>query len=360
MKKFSAIFIILALLFTSFSLTACKEPETSEPMKSDVSNTTQVHATTKAPVTSSTSEIKLAPDPMPADFDLPVSQVPEFYPDILGVREKKYDDMPTFTSEIEISQYVLHNFLNKNFEMEFYISKELTPYEDTASSVVREAGENALTYYAFSSFRTWDSYAQDNGDEDKFYAKLKYIYEGDEKKDLEACAEALEFVMKNPVPYDGFKDFDSERDYALKIHDFIARKITYSPIGYDMSLVLGSDSYVSLQEAYNALAEEETEGVCAAYARAFAMICHYAGINAVVVTGLVSDDEDLLHAWNVLFPCDGSSPVLVDVTWDDGESEDIIGQEFVNDAWFYLPLNEVQQHDPYEHMNNFILEVNGG
>lgn len=360
MRKFSAIIIIATMLFASFGLTACKEPETSEQMNSNVSNTTQMPATTSTPVTSSTTEVPLAAEPMPADFDLPVSQVPEFYPDILGVREKKYDDKPTFTSEIEISEYVLHNFLNKRFEMEFYISKELTPNEDTASSMVREAGENALTYYAFSAFKTWDAYAQDNGDKNKFYAKLKYIYEGDEKKDLEACAEALEFVMKNPVPYGGFKDFNSERAYALKIHDFIAKKITYSPIGYDMTSVLGSDSYVSLQEAYNALAEEETEGVCAAYARAFAMICHYAGINAVVVTGNVSEDDQLDHAWNILFPCDGSSPVLIDVTWDDGESEDIIGQESVNDKWFYIPINEVQQHMPYQHMSNFIFGMNGG
>lgn len=57
--------------------------------------------------------------------------------------------------------------------------------------------------------------------------------------DLEARAEAMPFVLKNPVPTEGFQDFESEKIYARKIHDFIAKKVTYSPLGYAPELMIG-------------------------------------------------------------------------------------------------------------------------
>ena len=163
--------------------------------------------------------------------------------------------------------------------------------------------------------------------------------------------------MKNPVPYDGFADFESEMEYALKIHDFIAKKITYSPIGYNLMEVLTNNSYEMKQEAYNALGESEEDAVCAGYARAFAMICHYAGINATWVVGNL--DEASSHAWNNVYPCDGSEPVLVDVTWDDTEGGDMVGQEFVSYEYFYLPLNEDYEHKPIDYIDEFMQFING-
>lgn len=53
----------------------------------------------------------------------------------------------------------------------------------------------------------------------------------------------MEFVLKNPVPEGGFADRQSEMEYARKIHDYIACKVTYSPIGYDPeSMSLGCES----------------------------------------------------------------------------------------------------------------------
>ena len=51
--------------------------------------------------------------------------------------------------------------------------------------------------------------------------------------------------------------------------------------------------------------------------------------------------EESSHAWNVIYPCDGSEPVLVDVTWDDGQSVDTVGQTDVDYSYFTFrfPLN---------------------
>lgn len=299
----------------------------------------------------------LAPGAMPNEFNLPKSEVPELYPDILGIRDAEYGDMPTFATVNEASAYVLHNILNNRYEMEFYLARELVP-DEGSGYVLFCAFENAQSYFPFGAYNTYDAYTEDRGDPDKVFARLKLVYEGDEESDREARAEALEFVMKNPVPYGGFTNFESEKAYALKIHDFIARKITYSPIGYNIAAHLSKDSYKMKQEAYNVLGESEEDAVCAAYARAFAMICHYGGINAAWVRGNETDDES--HAWNIVFPCDGSAPVLVDVTWDDTDSgDDRVGQENVSYSYFYLPIEEDYQHAPMDFMEAFMLYING-
>jgi hypothetical protein len=45
------------------------------------------------------------PSTIPDEFDLPVSEVPEFYPDILELRDSEYGDMPTFATINEAWQY---------------------------------------------------------------------------------------------------------------------------------------------------------------------------------------------------------------------------------------------------------------
>lgn len=214
-----------------------------------------------------------------------------------------------------------------------------------------------MSYYLFSAYYEFDMFTEDRGDEGKVYARIKLIYTNSEY-DLEARAEALEFVLKNPVPIGGFKDFESEKAYARKIHGFIARKATYSPIGYDPESMIGMKKYEALQEAYNALAETENSVVCAGYARAFALIAQYAGINAAWVSGNETEAES--HAWNVVYPCDGSEAVLVDVTWDDIDSGDLTEQEYVSDRYFYIPLSEEYEHTPMEHFDEFLRFVNKG
>ncbi|MCI6886379.1 MAG: hypothetical protein MR868_03880, partial [Lachnospiraceae bacterium] len=64
------------------------------------------------------------------------------------------------------------------------------------------------------------------------------------------------------------------------------------------------------------------------------------------------------HAWNVIYPCDGSEPVLVDVTWDDGQSIDVVGQTDVDDSYFYIPLSSEYEHEADENMASFIEYIN--
>lgn len=300
----------------------------------------------------STMETKEA---KPDDYDLPISEVPELVPDILDLRTVQYDEMPTFDTQNEVTKYVLHTFLNNRFECEFYLKEDFAVDEGTGHNILNRACETAMTYYLFSAYNEFDMFTENRGDDGKVFARIKLIYTEPEY-DLEARAEALEFVLKNPVPTGGFTDFESEKSYALKIHDFISKKITYSPIGYDPEGMFGMEKYEALQEAYNVLDEGQNTAVCAGYARAFALIAHYAGINAAWVYG--NETETTSHAWNVIYPCDGSEAVLVDATWDDTGSDDVPGQETVSDNYFYIPLSEEYDHTASKDFSEFLEFIN--
>lgn len=291
----------------------------------------------------------------PANYDFPIADVPESYPDVLGIKDDYYEEMPIFGTQNEVTKYVLHQFLNNQFECEFYLTTSLVLDEGTGYNVLFNSCETAMSYFLFSAYQEYDMFTDKRDDESNIYAKIKLIYEKPEY-DLEARAEALEFIMKNPVPTEGFKDFETEKAYARKIQDFIARKVTYSPIGYDPEILCGLGKYEALQEAYNVLGEEENTAICASYARAFALIAQHAGINAAWVLGNQTETES--HAWNVIYPCDGSEPVLVDVTWDDTESDDSPDQEYVSDRWFYTPLSQEYEHIATEHFEEFIKFIN--
>ena len=119
-------------------------------------------------------------------------------------------------------------------------------------------------------------------------------------------------------------------------------------------------NYEALQEAYNVLGETENTAVCAGYARAFALIAQYAGINAVWVGGNETETSTAGHAWNIVNPCDGSEAVTVDVTWDDTESDDTPEQKTVSDRYFYIPLSEDTLHTVVEHFDEFLRFINQG
>lgn len=310
------------------------------------------------PAQSGVSSAVSVPEPpqkpaLPADYDLPLDEVPALDPDVLGVRELTYEAMPTFGTQNETTKYVLHNLLHNRLEMEFYLTKDFSVDEGTGYGILSAACETAMSYYLFGAYTTHDMYTLD--EDDKVRAKVKLIYKKTDY-DREARAEALEFVLKNPVPAGGFRDFEAEKAYARKIHDFIARKVTYSPIGYAPEEMFGLERYEAYQEAYNVLAEDQNTAVCAGYARGFALIAHYAGINAAWVYG--NETETQSHAWNLLYPCDGSEPVVIDVTWDDTSSEDVPGQHAVSDAYFYIPHSWETEHVPSAEFEAFLAYVN--
>ncbi len=346
------VYSLLTFLFPNYikCQSQKKSPELTAPVE------------TKKPIQSNKPVVKTSPETTSnllatilPDYDLPVSEVSDLTPDILGLTNAQYDEMPTFTTQNEVSKFVLWNMLNNRFEFEFFLQKEIAPDEGTGFCVLNNACVSAMTYYLFGAYDMVDMFTEDQKDEDKVYARIKLKYTNPEL-DVEARAEALEFVMKNPVPNGGFKDFESEKAYALKIHDFIAKKVTYSPKGYNPNDLLSTSNYEALQEAYNVLGEDQETVVCAGYARAFALIAQYAGINAVWVSGNETETES--HAWNVIYPCDGSAPVLVDVTWDDTDSVDLPGQELVSDKYFYIPLTKDYNHHAYEYVDSFLALVN--
>ena len=329
-RKFcTALCLILALLF----FTGCGfinfSFETTEPQ------TTETEITTK----------------ITDDFDFAVEDVPKLPPDPLGIRELKYEEMPTFDNLNALSEYILWCLMNENMLIECYISKDFAKNRSEGTNILETAFGNAFTYYLFAGFEAFEFYVDDNDEEKDLYARIKLYYPQWEK-DLEAKAEALEYIAKNPVPENGFQSFIEEQRYAKRIHDFIAKKVMYSPLGYEEDGLQGDDSYENMQEAWNVLAEENTEAVCAGYARAFALICQYAGIDCSYVIG--NEEENIGHAWNIIYPTDGSDPVIVDVTWDDNFSVDNKSQNHVAKAFFYCYSDVDRYHFPDKNMFDFI------
>jgi len=291
----------------------------------------------------------------PESYDLSISDVPQAYPDVIGINKEKYEKSPVFKTKNELAKFILYQFYHNSFEFDFYLDRSVAVDEGTGYAILNDACDLAMCYYPFSAYKPYDMYTTENGAEEGLDARIKLNYTKPDF-DLEARAEALEFVMKNPVPNGGFKNVKEEKAYARKIHDFIARKVTYSPIGYDPEKMREVETYAAFQEAYNVLEENQTEAVCAGYARAFSLIANYAGINVAWMRG--NETETQSHAWNVLYPCDGSSPVLVDATWDDTESLDVIGQTDVVDRNLHLLLEEEYEHTPITSMDEFLTFIN--
>ena len=328
--------------------------ETPVPTVSASPEPTFTPAPTDTPEPAETETPEPTFTPVPDEWDLPVSALPEFLPDVLGIREIKYEEMPVVKSVDEATCYILHEFLNNRMHLKFYFDRGIPGIADYANVWLNDACDNAFSYYLFSAYNIFTMMAEDRGDEKGIYAEIELRYTNPEY-DKEACAEAMEFVIRNPVPEGGFKTREEEMEYAREIHDFIICRISYDPIGYDPDNLISSDKYKIKQEAYNALASEDTSAVCAGYARGFALIAHYAGIDCAWVNGNRPEEENLGgHAWNILYPCDGSEPVIVDVTWDDRDSFNEDGSEYIDYSFFYLPLSDDTLHHAEEDMGAFL------
>ena len=287
--------------------------------------------------------------------DMTAEELISLMPDFLMLRDKEYEDMPLLETQEELSEYALWNFFCGRVEFECRLPWELS--YGLSTSALEQACDDAMAYYLFSSYKFWDLFTEDDGDPDSVHARVKLAYDVPEH-DLEARRAAYRYVAENPVPEGGFAGYDEEMEYARRIHDYVACKVTYDPLGYELEIPLTQTRYDVLQEAYNVLGEEQETAICAAYARAFGLVCQYAGINCAWVWG--NETENSSHAWNVIYPCDGSEPVLVDVTWDDGQSLDEVGQTDVEQCYFYIPLSSECEHEAEAVMEHFIEYVNEG
>ena len=331
--------IIFLILIISMCLFACVDGNSHEDIIT-TSDMPETHSETDPVETQTVIELTL-------------EDLPALLPDVLRLREKEYDDMSFLETQEQLSEYVLWNLLYGRTEFEFRLSWELS--HNVSSVALEQACEEVMSYYLFSSYKIWDMLTEDDGNPDSVYGKIKLVYDNPEH-DLEARLAAYSYVMNNPPPDGGFSDYNEEMEYARKIHDYVACKVTYDPMGYDPKSMADKSGYDALQEAYNALGENQNSVVCAGYARAFALICQYAGINCAWVRG--NQTEESSHAWNVLYPCDGSEPVLVDVTWDDLSIYDFIGQTEVDYSYFYIPLSSEYEHTAEEDMAGFIEYLN--
>ena len=336
----SRILIILLILLISMSLSACTVENDYEDsfISSDISDT---HSESSSSVTQTVT-------------DLTVEDVPTLVADVLKIREKNYEDIPFLETQEQLSEYALWNLLYGRTEFECRLSWTLS--DGVSADALDRACGAAMSYYLFSSYKIWDMYTKDDGNPDSVYGKVKLVYDAPEY-DLEARLGAWSYIVNNPPPEGGFSGYDEEREYARKVHDYVACKVTYDPMGYDPKNMNGKTAFETCQEAYNVLGKNQNTSVCAGYARAFALICQYAGINCAWVWG--NETEESSHAWNVIYPCDGSEPVLVDVTWDDGMSLDVVGQTEVEYTYFYIPLSSEYEHHADENIAEFIQYLNG-
>lgn len=145
--------------------------------------------------------------------DLTVEDVPELLPDVLKLREKRYETIPFLETQDQLSEYALWNLLYGRTEFECRLSWDLS--YDVSAVALERACEDAMSYYLFSSYKNWDMYTEDDGNPDSVYGKVKLVYDAPEF-DLEARLGAYSYVMKNPPPKGGFSDYDEERAYAKK------------------------------------------------------------------------------------------------------------------------------------------------
>ena len=147
--------IILLLLIVSMSLSACTVGNDSEN-HSSASGITDTHSESDSADTRTVA-------------DLTVEDVPTLVPDVLKLREKKYEDIPFLETQEQLSEYALWNLLYGRTEFECRLSWDLS-YDVSSVALVR-ACEEAMSYYLFSAYKGWDMYTEDDGNPDSVYGR---------------------------------------------------------------------------------------------------------------------------------------------------------------------------------------------
>ena len=209
------ILIILLILIISMSLSACTVGNDHEDIftTSDITDThsesdsADTHSESDSADTHSESgsadtHSELGSADTKTAAKLTVEDFPELVPDVLKLREKKYEDMPFLETQEQLSEYALWNFLCGRTEFECRLSWDLS-YGVTAVAL-EQACEDAMSYYLFSSYKPWDMFTKDDGDPDSVYAKVKLVYDAPEL-DLEARLGAFRYVVNNPPPKAAFQ-----------------------------------------------------------------------------------------------------------------------------------------------------------
>lgn len=127
---------------------------------------------------------------------------------------------------------------------------------------------------------------------------------------------------------------DSDYEKVLAAHDYIIKNCTYNKEAIDNDTLVDDDFH-----PYGVFVKEKA--VCEGYARAFKMLMDIAGIDCIMVTGTVGEDNTS-HAWNMVKL--ENDWYHVDVTFDDPYPET---QEIV-----YLYLNVTDEIIAKDHTWN--------
>ena len=123
---------------------------------------------------------------------------------------------------------------------------------------------------------------------------------------------------------DGAPQNGSEYERELYVHDWLVDNCEYDTEAVEIHK---SDSVrANEQNVYGAIVEGKA--VCEGYARAFQLLCGRLGVHCGVIQGRAegfADGENTNHIWNCVRLEGNWYPV--DVTWDDLDSDDVVGSE---------------------------------
>ena len=109
--------IILLILIISMSLSACTVGNNHEDSftTSDITDTHTGSDSADTHSGSDSADTHSESDPA----DLSVEDVPTLVPDVLKLREKKYEDIPFWGMQEQLTEYVLWNLLYGRTEFEY-------------------------------------------------------------------------------------------------------------------------------------------------------------------------------------------------------------------------------------------------
>ena len=163
-------------------------------------------------------------------------------------------------------------------------------------------------YINLNDGQTFVSFKKNSVEDSYGYTKDEVSFNADEFSD--AILRIIEKTHKATTPF----------EKEVIIHDQLCKYVTYD------SEFKGQEES-DLYSAFGALVYGRA--VCEGYARAFKLLCKYAGIECILVTG---DSKGVGHMWNMVNIEDNW--YHVDVTWDDLREKPL--HTYLNVTEFYI------------------------
>lgn len=232
-----------------------------------------------------------------------------------GDREQLYEDMYMETSWLTPEVCLIGGSFDREdmYAMPYsgFWIKDYTTRTETGTDPMT-GNEETYTFYRFNYFEglTTDELAR-------------------QKEEVDRAAEAI--IARIPVSADTWTQIRI-------VHDELCRLITF-----DQSI-----SKPHIYDAYGALVNHEA--VCNGYACAFNHIMSRLAIDS----RRVYSKE---HAWS--YAGVPSGEVYLDITWDDTDRYDEYGNEYVNYAFLFLPLDEMSAVEDHQDLNGETASYSG-